>query len=126
MRRNPPAGGLEGFFERVGDEAAEVAWEAALAWAERSVRDARAGNFGRFRWYPSGELRRLRRDLAHALELARFAVALQEEENDVLRALTRQAREALEEAEKARRRNGTREAERVRLEKAARKRQGST
>lgn len=121
-RRAVRGGGLDGFLERVGEEAAEVAWQAAGAWLERAARESRDGHFGRFRYYPQGELRRLRRDVKHALELARFAVALQEEENELVRALTSEARAQAEAADTRRRREQTREAERVRLENGRKRR----
>lgn len=118
-----PPPGIAGFVERLGDQAAEITWEASLAMIERAARDAREAKWARFRWFPSGELRRLRRDLAHALELARFAVAMQEDETELVRELMADARAQAEEAGRRRRREQTMEAERVRLEKGRRRRQ---
>jgi hypothetical protein len=106
--------GFAAFVDRYGDEAAEVAWMAGLAWLERAADSAREGKWGRFRHYPGGELRRLRLDVSRALQLCR--------DNDLMRALTQEARAAVAASGKARRREQTREAERVRLEKAAARR----
>jgi len=117
--------GLEAFLERHGDRAAETLWWSALAILDRAVEDAAEGKWGRWRFYPAGELRRLRRDLAEGLELARLAVALQEEENESRAELDAELREAAAEAGRKRRRQGTLEAERVRLDNARRRREGS-
>ena len=116
--------GLDGFVERYGAESAEVAWLAGLAWIERAVQTAREGNFGRFRWYPTGELRRLRRDLHGGLLLCRFAVSFQEEENEQYRSLTVELEREAAAAAARRRREGTREAERVRLVRQKARREG--
>jgi hypothetical protein len=110
------------FVEHFGDEAAEVIWLAACSWLERSAALARDTLDNRFRWYPAGELHRLRREIAAALQLARFACAVQSEENDMYAALMRPIREEAAAKAKAKRRDGTREAERVRLENAAKRR----
>jgi hypothetical protein len=110
------------FVERFGDEAAEVIWLAGCAWLERSAAAARDTLDNRFRWYPKGELDRLRREIAAALQLLRFASAVQAEENDMLTALMRPIREEAAAKAKAKRRDGTLEAERVRLENAAARR----
>lgn len=115
--------GYASFVERFGDRAAEAVWWAALAMLERAAHEAREGQWGRWRYHPRGELRRLRRDLLPALMLARLAVAIQEDENDFLHELNREARQAVEEAERQRRRAQTMEAERVRLENARRRRE---
>lgn len=117
------ATGLAGFVDRYGDESAEVLWWAALAWIERAAHEAREAHFGRWRYYPRGELRRLRRDLLPALMLARAAVALQEEANEHIRELDLELRAEAERIAARARREQTREAERARLEKAARRRQ---
>jgi hypothetical protein len=72
---------VEQFIERFGTEAPEVIWTAALAWMERSAAEARKDSGTRWRYYPHGALRHLRRDVAGALLLARFAAALQEQQN---------------------------------------------
>lgn len=111
--------GIAGFVSRRGDRAAEVVWDAALAMLERAFRDARESSESRWRWYPRGELRRLRRDVAEALELARLAVALREEEQEQSRELDEELTRTAAEAGKARRRAQTLPAERARLAKAA-------
>lgn len=116
--------GLAGFLDRYAEDSAEVAWTAATALLERAATCAREGNFGRFRYYPAGELRRLRRDVAVALALARFAVAMQEEENEAKRDLTRELYEAAEDAGRRRRRQGTLAAEQARLANAKARREG--
>lgn len=117
--------GLAAYVERRGDRAAEVAWEASLALIVKAVDDAREGRFGRWRAYPRGELRRLRRDLAEGLELARLAVALQEEDREQTRELDGELRGLAGDAGRARRRAQTLPAERARLAKAAARSAGS-
>jgi hypothetical protein len=116
--------GLAAFVERHGDHAAEVLWWGALSLLERAAHEAREGNWGRWRHYPRGELRRLRRDLAEALELARLAVAFQDEENARMRDLGVDLRREAAEVAAAHRRDGTREAERVRLLRARCRKEG--
>ena len=77
--------GLAGYLERRGDRAAEVLWDAALAMVNCATEEAGRGGSLRWRSYPRGELRRLRRDLAEALELARLAVAIREEDEEQAR-----------------------------------------
>src|SRR3972149_8707621 len=84
--------GIHGFLERHADRAASTAWVAALAMIEAACQEARERSHSRWRYYPAGELRRLRRDLAAALELARFAVALAEEERSLTQSHERDAR----------------------------------
>jgi hypothetical protein len=121
-----PPPGMAGFLDRFGDESAEIAWLAGLAWIDRAAAAAREGKWGRFRYYPAGELRRLRRDLAGALQLCRWAVAMQEEENEHSRELTAELHAAAEEAGRRRRRAQTLPAERARLAKQrARKEKGA-
>lgn len=114
--------GLAGFLERRGDRAAEVVWEAALVMVARAAEEAREGHWGRWRHYPSGELRRLRRDLAEALELARLAVALREEEHNRSAELDAELATQAAEAARRRRREQTLPAERARLANLARRR----
>jgi hypothetical protein len=116
---------LSGFLELAGDRAAETLWLAALSMIERAVAEAREGKWSRFRAFPRGELRRLRRDLAEALLMARLAAAVQIDDNELTRELMRPLREAAEREGAERRRAGTREAERVRLENARKRRRGS-
>jgi hypothetical protein len=119
--------GLAAFVERRGDRSAEVVWSAALAMLERACADARECSSSRWRWYPAGELRRLRRDVAEGLELARLAVALQEEDAEQRRELDRDLAAAAAEAGRARRRAQTLPAERARLANAeARKTAGNS
>jgi hypothetical protein len=103
---------------------AEVAWLASLAWLERAAVEAREVADSRFRAFPEGELSRLRHELAGALSLARFAVAARRADEDLVAELTREAREAAADAGRARRREQTREAERVRLLRARCRREG--
>lgn len=114
--------GIEAFLARHGDDAAEVTWWAALSLLERAAINAREGRWGPWRFYPAGQLRRLRRDIAQALELARLAVALQEEENNAERQLDVELREHAAEAGRQRRRAGTLAAEEARLAKARQRR----
>jgi hypothetical protein len=88
------SGGVPGLLERRGAETAEVAWELALTWLERAAARGRDGRHGRWRHWPIGELRTLRYEVARAMELARFAVTLQEYENVGLRDLTRELQAA--------------------------------
>jgi hypothetical protein len=113
---------LASFLQEHGDDAAEAAWLAAIALIENACGRGREGQFGRWRAFPRGELRRLRRDIAAGLRLARFAVVLQDAENARYDELEVELREAAAEAGRKRRRAGTLEAERVRLENAARQR----
>lgn len=115
-------GGLQAYVERRGDRAAEVAWDAALALIRRAADDAGEGRWGRWRFYPKGELRRLRRDLAEGLELARLAVALCEEDKLQTAELDAELAEVAAEAGRARRRAQTLPAERARLAKQAQRR----
>lgn len=112
--------GLQGFIDRYGSEAPEVIWTAALAWLERAAGDARNVASGRWRYYPRGEVRRLRDEIAGALMLARLAAALQEEENSRERQLVHELQDANEQQRRARKRAGTRAAERARLERPRR------
>lgn len=111
--------GLAAFVERRGDRAAEVVWDAALVMLERACADAREAQSARWRSWPRGELRRLRRDLAEGLELARLAVALQEEDHEQGREMDRDLVELAAAAGKAQRRAQTLPAERARLAKKA-------
>jgi hypothetical protein len=113
--------GLEGFIERYGHEAPEVVWLAACAWLERAAETAKEVPFSRLKWYPNGELGRLRRDMAAGLQLARFAVALQEEENEAMREMGAALHEVAAEEAKKRRREQTAPAQRARLAKAAKR-----
>lgn len=114
--------GIVGFVERRGDRAAEVVWDAALVMVERAAVEARQGRHGRWRSHPKGELRRLRNDLAEALELARLAVHLQEEDELQTRELDLDLAAAAAAVGAARRRAQTLPAERARLSKAAERR----
>jgi len=117
--------GIHGFLERHADRAASTAWVAALAMIEAACQEARERSHSRWRYYPAGELRRLRRDLAAALELARFAVALAEEERTLTETLERDARAERDQAGRQARRAQTLPAELARLANAARRRQTS-
>lgn len=76
------------YLEEHSGRAAEILWDAALVIARQAVDDTRATTQSRWRSFPRGELRVLRRDLARALALARLAVALQEDEHERSRDLT--------------------------------------
>jgi hypothetical protein len=111
--------GLAAFLDRRGDRAAEVLWDAALTMVVRAAADAREAHPQRWRGYPRGELRRLRRDMAEALELARLAVALREEEQDQHGDLEDELHRAAAEAGARARRAQTLPAEKARLANAA-------
>lgn len=115
---------LERFGARYGDEVASVVWTAALGMLEQAAKAAREGNWGRWRNYPRGELRRLRRDVARALELARLAVALQAEADDAGADLAEDLRRAASHAAARAGRERTLDAEYVRCAKAAARRAG--
>jgi hypothetical protein len=106
------------FLDRAGERAAEVVWQAALVWIRRAADEALEAAGSRFRSFPAGELRRLRYDLAEAMQLARLAAALASDEADRRYELTHELHEAAAEASRRRRRRGTLEAERVRLLRA--------
>lgn len=110
---------LERFLARNAEDVAEAAWMAALGQLERAVRLAREGVDGRFRSHPPGELRRLRREVAVAMGLARLAAAVQKAENDRWRELEREARELAAARARAARRARTLPAELQRLANAA-------
>jgi hypothetical protein len=116
--------GLERFLSRHGDDAAELLWTAALSWLEAAARDAGEAHYGRWRYYPAGELRRLRTGIARALELARLAVAMQEQANEEARSLAAALRDEAANAAARGRRRPTAEATRVRLLKQAAAREG--
>lgn len=115
---------LARFSARYGDETAEIVWASALSMLEQAAKRAGEGTWGRWRFFPQGELRRLRRDVARALALARLAVALEVEENaagaDLAEELRREAAKAAARAGRER----TLDAEYVRTAKAAARRAG--
>jgi hypothetical protein len=84
---------LAAFLEDCREDAAEASWSAGLAMIERACARARESET-RFRFYPPGELRKLRRGIARGLVLCRFAVALQQDENALMHELMEPAREA--------------------------------
>jgi hypothetical protein len=116
-----PLENLARFLEDTTD-APEVLWLAAVAMLERATAEAREAKWSRFRYYPAGELRRLRRSLSEGVRLARLAVAIQEDENDRNRALDVELAEAAAEVGRARRRAQTLPAEQARLARAAARR----
>ena len=73
-------------FLTEGGDAPEVLWEAALAIIERAVAEAREARFGRFRYNPAGQLRRLVEEMARGERLAGLARAMVEAENERHRA----------------------------------------
>jgi hypothetical protein len=115
---------LARFGALYGDETAEIVWAASLTMLEQAAKRAGEGTWGRWRNFPRGELRRLRRDVARALELARLAVALEAEADaagaDLAEELHRAARAAAARAGRER----TLDAEYVRVAKAAARRAG--
>lgn len=113
---------LERFLRGRSEDVSEASWLAALGQLERAVRLAREGADGRFRSHPTGELRRLRREVATGLGLARLAVAVQADENARWHELERAAREQAEANGRARRRAQTMPAELQRLANAAARR----
>lgn len=107
--------GIEGFVERYGDHAADVLWEGSLVLIERAVGRLREDREqARFRSTPRSELRHLRRELAEALSVARLSVAVRESVRERDRELNAELAAAVAAAGRRRRREGTREAERVR------------
>jgi hypothetical protein len=105
---------LVAFLADVGD-APEVIWIAALAMMERALEEGREARHGRFRVYARGQLRRLRRDVAQAMLLARLAVEMQEASEQQDREVMEDLRAAREEEGRARRRAQTLPAELARL-----------
>lgn len=74
---------LEQLLERHDvDDVADAALLAGLALIERQVGRTREAVEFRWRSYPRGELRALRRGMRLGLELCRFAVALAEAERE--------------------------------------------
>jgi hypothetical protein len=117
--------GLSGWLlSGFGEDAADAAWTSALALLERAAQRAREGRHGRWAHYPDGDLRRLRRDVAQALWMARTAAVLQSESNDLVSELNKPVRAMVERDRQAQRRAGTVEAERVRLLRAQCRREG--
>ena len=116
--------GLDTFLLRHGDRAAEVLYHAALTLIRQAAHEGLEGVPGRWHGIPRMELRRLRQKLAEALELAHLAVALQEQENERYRDLTRELDEAAAAAARRARRAGTLEAEYVRVAKSRARRAG--
>ncbi len=120
----PALAALAAFLDHHGDRAGEAAWLAGLAMIERVGVEAREGIYGRWRHYPAGELRRVRRDVAAALSILRVAVSLQEAENANMRELTTDLAQRAATVAAERRRDQTREAERVRLLRATARKEG--
>jgi len=118
-----PGTGLN-FVDRFGEEAGEALFMAGVAMLEQAVARAREGVYGRWKYFPAGEVRKLRRDVARALRLVHEAQRVQDLVNEELRELSRPIDEMLLERARAERRAGTREAERVRLIKHAARREG--
>lgn len=116
LNTSPLRSALDRYLERHGERAAETAWLASLAMVERAAQDAREGQWGRWQFYPRGELRRLRGEIAAALELARLAAYSQQAVNDRERALDLAATLQARAAEKRPRSDGeTRQRVRSRL-----------
>jgi hypothetical protein len=105
------------FVERFGDDAGEALWYAGLALLDQAVKRGQEGAYGRFRHFPGGELRRLRKDLARGLSMCRESCTLQDLVNGELRELTRDLDEQAQEAGRRRRREQTWPAEQARLER---------
>lgn len=121
MAVRPTAADLDRFFEQYDGDAAEIIWTAALGMIEKAVIEARQTSSSRWRYFPGGELRRLRDELASALSLARFAAALEEDANERERKLAAGSEAALDEELRRRRRSGTEQAERVRTGRSSRR-----
>lgn len=111
-------------MERHGYRTPEVLFRAALVMLRDVADEQERGDLWRFRELPRSRLRAMRRGLAEALELAHLACALQEAENENARDLVKDLTERANDAAARRRREGTREAERVRLVKAKARREG--
>lgn len=97
--------GIAGFLERHGRDVPEILYVAGLAWLEQAAREAREASLARWRHYPRGELRRIRRDVARALRLLDLAVSAQEDENARTRTLAQDLRDEAERAARASRRD---------------------
>lgn len=101
------------------EDVAEATWHSAAGALDAAAALAREGAHGRFRSHPRGELRRFRRSVAVALNLARVATAMQQDENEYWHELERPERERWEAERKAARRAQTLPAELARLAKQA-------
>lgn len=104
---------LETWIDRDAGAAAEALWLAALALIEQTAA-AERGHLAQWRHWPRGRARRVRRDLAHALALARIALALAEGEQQRADKLVAELRAAAETEAAERRREQTRPAEHAR------------
>lgn len=112
---------IAGAVDDYRNDLPEILWTSSLVMMENAI--GRTRNWHWWRSYPTGELRRLRERMAHALMLARFAADLQEAENAHERELDRELREAAADAGRKRRRAQTLPAERARLEKHRQRRE---
>ena len=92
---------------------------------ERAIEDGRESRHSRFRNYPRGSLRKVRRDAAGGFHLLRLAVALQEADDDRDRELVADLQARAAQAGKARRRAQTLPAQQARLAKAAARKAGT-
>lgn len=120
MTTDDAAYALALYFERRGDYAAEVIWDAALVMLRHAIADVEG--YGHWRSYPRGRLRKLRRGVVEAMELARLAVNIQDGINERDLEIARDAEEQHRTAAARRRREQTMPAELARLAKAAARR----
>lgn len=94
---------LVDLLERMGDEAADAAWLAGVAALEKAALDARAALEFRWRSYPRGELRALRRNVKQGLALCRLAMLTAEADRERFEVDRRLAEELAEQARRAKR-----------------------
>lgn len=123
MSEDDAARALVEFLTDVGD-APEVIWAASIAMLRRATSEAEEARFGRFRFYPEGQLRRLREDIARGLKLARLASAMQVAESARGAELDQELHDQAVEAARSRRRAQTLPAQLARLEKQRRVKAG--
>ena len=101
---------LERWIDHDAGQASEALWLAALAMIEQTGATERT-RMGQWTHWPRGRVRRLRRDLAHALALARIALELAEAEQAIGDKLADELAQARAQAGAERRRLQTRPAE---------------
>ena len=114
---------ITALFDGYRDDLPETLWFASLSMIDKATERTR--NWHWWRSEPAFELRRLRERIAPALALARIAAALQEADNGVERDFERDLREAAADAGKRRRRAQTLPAERARLARQRRIKDGT-
>jgi hypothetical protein len=120
------ASGLQAFVDG-NDDAAELLWRAAMVTLERAAREAQEVSFpSRWQTYPSWGLRRVRRQIASALQLARAAVETQERFNELQDELYRDLRAEAQRTAARQRGEGTLSAEYGRVARARARAAGVT